>query len=297
MAERAAIPEQEVEPADRRRRPWTAGRGYAALMVAPSIFFGVFFLWPLVRVVARSFLAPSPGFATYEKVLFTGPYLHVLIFTLQVAAEVTALCLVIAYPVAAFLARMRHPWDGILTGLVVISLWTSAVVRSYAWMILFQRYGVVNQTIIAVGLADEPVRILQTATAVLIGMVHILLPFMLLPLLTTMRRMDRSLLLAGRMLGAGPLRLFRRVYLPLSFPGIAAGTMLVFISSLGFFITPALLGGGRTMMAAMLIAEQAETYLDWPLASTLATLLLGMTLAIYAAFQLLNRRPVARALR
>lgn len=286
-----------VRPGRGAGRPWTAGRGYAAVMLVPSGFLAVFFLWPLARVVARSFLEPKPGFATYEKVLFTGPYLHVLMFTLEVAAEVTALCLVIAYPIAALLARMRHPWDALLTGLVVISLWTSAVVRSYAWMILFQRYGLVNQALVALGLTGEPVRILQTTAAVLIGMVHILLPFMLLPLLTAMRGMDRSLLLAGRMLGAGPLRLFWRVYLPLSFPGVAAGTMLVFISALGFFITPALLGGGRAMMAAELIEEQASIYLDWPLACTVATVLLAMTLVIYAGFQLLNRRPVARALR
>ena len=112
MAESAAIAAQQSQPAARTRRPWTVGRGYAALMIVPSIFFGVFFLWPLARVIARSFLEPRPGFATYEKVLFSGPYLHVLIFTLQVAAEVTVFCLLIAYPVAAFLARMRHPWDG-----------------------------------------------------------------------------------------------------------------------------------------------------------------------------------------
>jgi ABC-type spermidine/putrescine transport system permease subunit I len=297
MTQGAALAAPDVPPVRRAARPWTAGRGYAAVALLPSLFLGVFFLWPLARVVARSFLEPKPGLTTYQKVLFSGPYLHVLIFTLQIAAEVTALCLLIAYPIAALLARMRHPWDAFLTGLVVISLWTSAVVRSYAWMILFQRYGLVNQALVGLGFTDAPVRILQTTAAVLIGIVHILLPFMLLPLLTTMRGMDRSLLLAGRMLGAGPVRLFWRVFLPLSFPGVAAGTMLVFISALGFFITPALLGGGRTMMAAMLIEEQASTYLDWPLACTLATLLLAMTLVIYATFQFFNRRPVARALR
>jgi len=283
--------------AARIRQPWTAGRGYRLLIAPPALFLCVFFIWPLLRVIGRSFLEPHPGFATYQKVFSSALYMHVLVFTVEIAAVVTLLCLVAAYPVAAILARLRHPWNTLLIGLVVVSLWTSAVVRSYAWMILFQRYGIVNQMLVATGLTDEPVRILQTSTAVIIGMVHILLPFMLLPLLTTMRRMDRSLLLAGSILGAGPLRLFWRVFLPLSIPGVTAGTMLVFISALGFFITPALLGGGRTMTAAMLIEEQAAIYLDWPLACTLATILLAMTLAIYAAFQLVNRRPVARALR
>jgi putative spermidine/putrescine transport system permease protein/mannopine transport system permease protein len=267
------------------------------MIVPPAVFFLVFFIWPLARVVLRSVMEPTPGLANYEKVLFTGPYLKVLLFTLQTAASVTLLCLLIGYPVAALIARMRGSWATLLMGLIVASLWTSAVVRSYAWMILFQRYGIVNQALIATGLTDEPVRILQTSVAVHVGMVHILLPFMLLPLITTMRRMDRSLLRAGQILGASPLRLFLRVYLPLTVPGITAGVVLVFITALGFFITPALLGGGRTMMAAMMIEEQASTYLNWPLACTLATILLLMTLAIYALFQLINRRPTARALR
>ena len=273
------------------------GRGYAALILPPLLFSAVFFAWPLWRVVWRSVMEPSPGLGNYAKVLSGGPFLRVLLFTLETAAAVTVLCLLIGYPVAALLARMRGPLGTALVGLVVASLWTSAVVRSYAWMILFQRFGVINQALVGLGLVDEPVRILQTQAAVDIGMVHILLPFMLLPLLTTLRRMDRTLLRAGQMLGAGPVMLFLRVYLPLSMPGVAAGTVLVFISALGFFITPALLGGGRTPMAAIMIEEQASIYLNWPLACTLATILLAMTLAIYAVFQLVGRRPTARALR
>jgi putative spermidine/putrescine transport system permease protein/mannopine transport system permease protein len=184
-----------------------------------------------------------------------------------------------------------------MIGLIVASLWTSAVIRSYAWMILFQRYGIVNQALVALGLADAPVRILQTTTAVTIGMVHILLPFMLLPLITTMRRIDPTLLRAGRILGAGPVRLFLRVYLPLSLPGVNAGVALVFITSLGFFITPSLLGGGRTNMAAMIIEQEANTYLDWPLASAIATILLIFTVAIYLAYGRLARIDVTRGVR
>jgi putative spermidine/putrescine transport system permease protein/mannopine transport system permease protein len=273
------------------------GRGYAALILPPVLFFGVFFAWPLGRVVWRSVMEPQPSLANYAKVLSGGPYLRVLLFTLQTAATVTLVCVLIGYPVAALLARMRGPAGSALVGLIVASLWTSAVVRSYAWMILFQRFGIINQALVGLGLVDEPIRILQTPAAVDVGMVHILLPFMLLPLITTMRRMDGTLLRAGQMLGAGPVMLFVRVYLPLSLPGVAAGVVLVFISALGFFITPALLGGGRTPMAAMMIEEQASTYLNWPLACTLATILLAMTLAIYALFQLISRRPTARALR
>lgn len=278
-------------------RPWVLGRGYALLLTLLSLCLAVFFVWPLLRVVLRSVLDPRPGFRNYARVLFAGPYLHILLYTFKIGAIVTAVCLLVAYPLAALTSRMRGLPLRLMTGLIVGSLWTSAVIRSYAWMILFQRYGVVNQVIIALGLADAPVRILQSTTAVVIGMVHILLPFMLLPLIAAMRRIDRNLIRAGRILGAGPVQLFLRVYLPLSLPGVSAGTMLVFITALGFFITPSLLGGGRTMMAAMIIEQEADIYLDWPMASSIATVLLVMTLAIYLTYERLTRINVMRGLR
>jgi ABC-type spermidine/putrescine transport system permease subunit I len=281
----------------RAAKPWTLGRGYLLLLPLPCGFLAVFFVWPLLRVVLRSVLEPQPGLSNYDKVLFSGPYLHILLYTLEIAALVTTICLLIAYPVAALTARMRGHALHLMTGLIVASLWTSAVIRSYAWMILFQRYGIVNQALVALGIADAPVRILQTTTAVAIGMVHILLPFMLLPLIATMRRIDPTLLRAGRILGAGPVRLFLRVYLPLSLPGVHAGGALVFITSLGFFITPSLLGGGRTNMAAMIIEQEADTYLDWPLASAIATILLFFTLAIYLTYGRLARIDMTRGVR
>jgi ABC-type spermidine/putrescine transport system permease subunit I len=278
-------------------KPWVLGRGYALLLIPPGLYLAVFFVWPLLRVVMRSVMEPQIGLQNYAKVLFSGPYLQILLYTLEIAAAVTAVCLLIAYPVAALTARMRGLPLQLMTALIVGSLWTSAVIRSYAWMILFQRFGVVNQALIALGFTDVPVRILQTNTAVIIGMVHILLPFMLLPLIATMRRIDRNLLRAGEILGAGPVRLFLRVYLPLSLPGVNAGTVLVFITALGFFITPSLLGGGRTMMAAMIIEQEADIYLDWPMASAIATVLLAMTLALYLLYGRLTNINVARSLR
>ncbi|HTW70284.1 MAG TPA: ABC transporter permease [Acetobacteraceae bacterium] len=273
------------------------GRGYALLAAVPCLYLSVFFVWPLVRVVLRSVLEPHPGVENYARVLLHGPYMRVLLNTVEIAVIVTVVSLLIAYPVAALTARMRGWRLRLMTALIVGSLWTSAVIRSYAWMILFQRYGVINQALIALGLTDSPVQILQTTTAVVIGMVHVLLPFMLLPLIATMRRIDLNLLRAGRILGANPVRLFLRVYFPLSLPGVHAGTVLVFISSLGFFITPSLLGGGRTMMAAMLIEQEADTFLDWPMASAVATVLLAMTLVLYVVYSRLARVDVTRGLR
>jgi ABC-type spermidine/putrescine transport system permease subunit I len=267
------------------------------LALVPCVYLAVFFVWPLARVVLRSVLQPHPGVANYAKILLGGPYLQILFNTLEIAAIVTVVALLVSYPVAALTARMQGLPLRLMTALIVGSLWTSAVIRSYAWMILFQRYGVVNQALVALGFADSPVRILQTTTAVVIGMVHVLLPFMLLPLIAAMRRIDPNLLRAGRILGANPLRLFVRVYFPLSLPGVHAGTVLVFISSLGFFITPSLLGGGRTMMAAMIIEQEADIYLDWPMASAIATVLLAVTLVLYVVYGRLARVDVPRGLR
>lgn len=278
-------------------QPWTQGRGYALLAAVPCLYLAVFFVWPLARVALRSVLEPRPGIGNYTKILSSGPFMQILFNTLEVATIVTAVSLLIAYPVAAITARMQGRRLQLMTALIVGSLWTSAVIRSYAWMILFQRYGIVNEALIALGFADSPVRILQTTTAVVIGMVHILLPFMLLPLIAAMRRIDPNLLRAGRILGANPFRLFLRVYFPLSAPGVHAGTVLVFISSLGFFITPSLLGGGRTMMAAMIIEQEADIYLDWPMASAIATVLLAVTLVLYLVYGRLARVDVTRALR
>jgi putative spermidine/putrescine transport system permease protein/mannopine transport system permease protein len=263
----------------------------------PCLYLTVFFVWPLARVALRSVMQPRPGIGNYTKILFSGPYMQILFNTLEIAAIVTAVSLLIAYPVAALTARMQGLALQLMTALIVGSLWTSAVIRSYAWMILFQRYGIANEALIALGFADSPVRILQTTTAVVIGMVHVLLPFMLLPLIAAMRRIDPNLLRAGRILGANPFRLFLRVYFPLSLPGVHAGTVLVFISSLGFFITPSLLGGGRTMMAAMIIEQEADIYLDWPMASAIATVLLAVTLVLYLAYGRLARVDVTRGLR
>ncbi len=273
-------------------QPWTQGRGYALLAAVPCVYLAVFFVWPLARVALRSVMEPRPGIGNYTKILSGGPFLQILFYTLEVAAIVTAVALLIAYPIAALTARMQGLRLQLMTALIVGSLWTSAVIRSYAWMIVFQRYGIVNEALIWLGLADAPVRILQTTTAVVIGMVHVLLPFMLLPLIATMRRIDPNLLRAGRILGkADPFRLFLRVYFPLSLPGVHAGTVLVFISSLGFFITPSLLGGGRTTMAAMIIEQEANVFLDWPMASAIATVLLAFTLVLYLVYA---RAPCTR---
>ncbi|MBM3597289.1 MAG: ABC transporter permease [Alphaproteobacteria bacterium] len=262
-------------------RPWTISRGHAWLLAAPLVFLAIFFLWPLARVVVRGFVDPALGLGNYARIFGDGPYLRVIWNTIETAAAVTAICLVVAYPVAYVMARARGAWLQIMAALIVIPLWTSVVIRSYAWMVVFQRRGVLNDLLLGLGLVDTPVRFLPGSIGVHVGMVHIMLPFMILPLVANMRGIDQTLLRAAEILGANPFNAFLRVFLPLSLPGINAGVALVFMTSLGFFITPALLGGPQHMMAAVLIEQQANVYLNWGLASALASTLLVVTLAIY----------------
>lgn len=285
-----------AERGEAAARPWTMTRGYATILVLPCLFLGVFFLWPLARVVWRSVAEPTLGLGHYVRIFGGGPYLQVLYLTVEIAATVTVLSLLIAYPVAYVIARADGPRLRLLAGLVMIPLWTSVVIRTYAWMVLFQRQGVVNDLLRYFNVIDTPLRLLHSTVGVHIGMVHVMLPFMVLPLAASMRAIDPTLLRAAEILGASPARVFLSVFLPLSMPGVSAGVALVFVTSLGFFVTPALLGGPRNMMAAVLIEQQASTYLNWPLASALATTLLAMTAVIYLGYLSLSRRLEGPAL-
>jgi putative spermidine/putrescine transport system permease protein/mannopine transport system permease protein len=268
---------------------WRISRGLSSLLLIPAIFLLAFFLWPLGRVVARSLTDPTLGLQNYVEVFSGGPYLTVLWNTLETSAVVTLLCLLLAYPVAYVMAAANGLWMNVMGAFVIIPLWTSVVIRSYAWMVVFQRNGVLNDALKGLGLTDAPISFLPGALAVHVGMVHIMLPFMVLPLVAGMRTIDRSLLRAAEVMGATPGQAFAKIFLPLSIPSVAAGSALVFMMSLGFYITPALLGGPRHMMAAVMIEQQANQLLNWGLASALATLLLAATVVIYLVYARVTR--------
>jgi ABC-type spermidine/putrescine transport system permease subunit I len=166
---------------------------------------------------------------------------------------------------------------------VLVPFWTSILVRTYAWMVLLGRQGIINELLQSLGIIDQPLRLLNTRFAVYVSMVHILLPFMILPLYSVMRGIDRSVLRAAEGLGARPSAVFRQVMLPLSLPGVAAGCLLVFILSLGFYITPALVGGPKDLMISVLIAQQVDLF-NWAFASALAAVLLVGALLIFVIF-------------
>lgn len=265
-------------------RPWNPERGNALMLLPPALLLLAFFILPLATVVLQSFAGPEPGLAQYAQIISQTSTLSVLVYTFQTAALVTLSTLVLSYPVAYFVSRAKGNVFNICIGLILIPFWTSTVIRTYAWMVILQRRGILNEVLMDWGWISSPLRLMSNGVGMQIAMIHIMLPFMILPLFSTMRGIDGNLLRAAAVMGANPFRQFVSVYLPLSVPGISAGSVLVFISSLGFYITPALLGGQRTMVA-VLIEQQASRLLNWPLASALATVLLGVTCVLFALYE------------
>jgi len=261
----------------------------ALTLPALLLLLGLFVL-PLGRLFALSFAGGSLEW--YEKALTGGLYTTILLRTFEIAALVTVCCLVIGYPVAFLLATTTPTWRAIGFAFVMLPLWTSVLVRTYAWMVLLGRNGIINRLLIDTGLMDQPLAMLNSKMAVILGMVHVMVPFMILPIYSAVIRIDPDLPKAARGLGASTLRVVTTIYLPLTLRGIAAGVTLVFVVSLGFYITPALLGGGKVLMFAMVIEQQVREFLAWNFASALSVILLAVTLL---AFWLLNQ-GVARRL-
>jgi ABC-type spermidine/putrescine transport system permease subunit I len=264
------------------------------LLVAPLVLFLlVFYAFPVVAMLLRSVAEPTWTLSNYVALTGDQVFAHVFWTTLRTAIAVTIGCLLLGFPVALTLAKPGRA-ASIALIIVLLPFWTSILVRSYAWMVLLGRHGVLNEALLTAGLIERPLRILNTSIAVHIAMIHILLPYMILPIANVLRQIDPSLSRAALGLGATPSSVFREIILPLSMPGVAAGVLLVFVLSLGFYITPALVGGPRDMTVSMLIAQQVDQ-LNWPYAACLSTALLVVTLAIMALFQFVF--GVGRALR
>ncbi len=255
--------------------------GFGGLLPA-LILIALFFVIPVLALLLRSVTEPAPGLQNYATLLGDGTYARVFFNTFLVAAVVTAVTVLVAFPVAWMLAIMPATLASIVFGVIILSMWTNLLTRTYAWMVLLQRTGVINRTLIALGIVDQPLPLINNLTGVTIGMVYIMLPFMILPLVGTLRAIDPMTLRAAALCGASPFQAFRRILLPLSLPGIAAGGLMVFVMSLGYFVTPALLGGTSNMMLAEMIAQMIQSLLNWGLGSAAAFILLVVTMALYA---------------
>src|SRR5262245_19291229 len=254
----------------------TDARGW--LVVPAVLIVGVLFAYPVSWLLVLSVADPEPTLRNFETLIETPVYLKALWNTILISGSVTLLCMLLGYPMAYTMAHAGDRLRRFLVFIVLIPFWSSILVRTFAWMVLLQQKGLINKTLIDyVGLIETPLTLIYNRTGVLIGMSHVLLPFMILPLYSVLGRIEPSLSQAAASLGAPPLRNFLRVYLPLSLPGVIAGSVLVFVIGLGYYITPALLGGPGDAMIAQLIEMQIADFGNWGLAGALAVILLFAT--------------------
>lgn len=241
---------------------------------------------PVGWLMVQSFYDGGFTFEHYRRILNEDIYWRSFAQTFRISVIVTALALVLGYPVAYAAAMARRPWDLLILAFVVLPFWTSVLVRAYAWLVLLQRTGVVNQTLDRLGLIAEPLALIHNEFGTIVATVHILLPFMVIPLYSVMQKIPRDLMQAGASLGGGPAYLFLRIFLPLSLPGIIAGATLVFVLCLGFYITPELLGGGKVTMVSLVVTRNVELYNRWGAASAVGVVLL---VAVFAIFMIVGR--------
>jgi len=269
-----------------------------ALLAIPLIAFLVaFFLVPLIVVSLRSVADfPKPTgdiFSNYGRFFASAANLRVLANTFWVAALSTVVCLALGYPYAYLMNIVRPRVAGLLLIAVLLPFWSSLLVRTYAWQVILRDTGIINTFLLDWGFITEPIPLIRTTLGVMLGMSQVLLPFMVLPIYAVMRRIDPEYTKAAANLGAPPFAAFRRVFLPLSLPGVLAGSLLVFVLALGFYITPALLGSPKDTMISQFIANAVQQRLDWGIGATMAVILMGLTLVVlFVASRFIRLRDV-----
>lgn len=251
------------------------------LMFPGGLWLILFFALPLALIFAISFMSRDDlsrpalplTLANYQQT-FDPLYINLFLFSVGLSLLTTLITLVIAFPVALFMARLPKRWRNVMTLLVMIPFWTNFLVRTYALQFLMRANGPINTALMGLGLIDEPVQLLSTPFAVLVGLVYGELPFMILPLYTSLEKFDWSMIEAAQDLGANALKTLTRVMLPLTAPGIVAGSILVFVPSVGSYITVELMGGGKINMIGRVIAQQFGQSSNWPFGSAISLLLM-----------------------
>lgn len=269
------IEEVVVKTKKKRNTAWM-------LLIIPALFLIVFMFIPLIQILKLSITDTGGSFTldSYIKFFKSSVYLKVIFLTFKVSIVVTLLCLILGYPVAYAMTKCSKRVSSLIMIAVMIPFWTSLLVRTYAWMIILQTNGVINNLLMKLGLIHTPLQLLHNTTGVYIGMTHILLPYMILSLFPVLSGIDRSYLSAAQNLGANKFFAFVKVYLPLSIQGIAAGSILVFVMGIGYFITPSLLGGSNDAMISQLIQVQVSKLLNWQFSSAVSIILLFISIIV-----------------
>jgi len=250
-------------------------------LVAPLLaLVAVMFAGPLANIFWLSFTDPEPGLANYAALIEKDSLRKLIWTTLRICLVTTVLSVVLGYSIAYAMANAAETTRQRMMLFILISFWISVLVRTFSWMMLLGRNGLLNNGLIELGVITQPIPFVRNELGVLIGMVHYMIPYAVLPILAAMQGIDGRVLQASRNLGASPAQTFWRVYLPLTKPGIIAGSLLVFILSLGFYVTPAIMGGGKVLMIAEYISVQILITLRWGTAAMLAILMLGSVLGL-----------------
>ena len=259
--------------------------GWGWLVLPGVLFLGLVFFVPVLGMVSRSVTDPSP--ANYAKVSSDPLVWRSLVYTLRIAVTVTLICLVIGYAWAYIMNKAHPRLQIVMAALIMVPFWSSLLVRTYAWTVILRESGIANQLLARLGLISTPLELMGNTLGTLVGMTQILLPFMVLPLYAAMRQIDAELVPAAESLGANPAVAFVRVFVPLSLPGVMAGCLLVFVISLGFYITPALLGGEGQVTFTTLIELVVRDLLDWNFGASLGVFLLTIVGTLFVLFSTL----------
>lgn len=264
------------------------------LLIAPMVLLvAAIFDFPLLNTALWSVSDPKTGVLTsqnFREFLDSNAYGHIIWRTFVISLEVTVATILLGYPLAYWITKLSQHLRLFVLGLVVMTFWISILVRTYAWIVILGNAGLVNRMLQWIGLTSRPVEFLYNELGIMIGMTNVLLPFLLLPLYAAMTRVDRRLLEVAETLGASRLRIFWQVFFPLTIPTLAASAILVFILSLGFYITPAVLGGGRVPLIANMMDLLINRFARWEIAAVVSVVLMSVTLTLYAVYQWLRER-------
>lgn len=258
-------------------------RAYWLLVLPAFALMLLFYIVPLVELLWVSVSEPRPGLGNYELVLLSGPIRRIIWTTVRVCIETTIPTVVLGYVVAYAMVHVERGQFTWMMLCVMLSFWVSVLVRAFSWLVMLNTRGVVNTLLLATGLMEHPLPMAYNEVGVAISIIHFMLPFAVLPMYANMVGIDKRYVSAARGLGASRAQAFWQVFFQLSIPGVVGASVLVFVFSLGFFVTPAIMGGGKVVMLAEYISVQIQDLLQWGLAATLATLLLVSVFFILAA--------------
>ena len=279
--------EPSAPPPRRVRSRLRAPSFTTVVLLIPLVYMVVVYAIPVGRTLLSSFTEPHLGFGNFSDALSDPIVLRVLGITVRIAVEVALFCLILGFPVAYYMSRLPARRARLVALFVIIPFWTSILVRSFAWIVILGDGGLVATLLSP--FTGSTAGMLYTEPAVVLAMVHVMLPFTILIIKSSLDQIDPTLVRAARTLGARPVAAFVKVYLPLARPAAISGTMLVFIMALGFYITPALVGGAKQTMLAMLIERKVNVQFDWPGAATLSTMLLVASIGLYLIVQRLAK--------